>query len=290
MLIRLICAAALTSAISTQAMGAEDINSLPSSSDWVMDYSENACVLRRSFGAEDSLVYLEISQFKTGSEMQVAVAGEGLATTREDAEYRFAPGMEWKAEPLATRLRLANGGAGVRFDANLSGAEQGEVSNAAYLGEDQYREREAEIATLAIRGVFEDEIALAIGPLDEAMQAMRTCTDDLMGQWDIDPVVHGAAIRNVAAERQDRWSRRIFQGYPPLMLRQNEDGNVSVLLVVGANGRAERCVVTRSDAHPVLQEYTCEAMMKHSRFDPALDREGQPTRDVWTTTVTYAIN
>lgn len=280
--------AALTTFLPAMPLAAEESPaSLQPISSWSLDYAEGSCSLRRAFGDQARPVYLELRQFRTGSSMQITILGETLSTRRGAIEYVFGPDSDWKEIEAVHALRLENGGAGVRFNGNLLAAGEESASSDSYLSEERFREREAGIMTIGVRNAVEPEVSLAIGSLEQAMTALRTCTDDLMEQWGIDPATYGSKLRPAAPENQSRWGRRIIERYPSNMVRRGENGIVDVLLIVGPDGRAERCVVTAATAHPDLQEHACNGMLEHARFEPALDQDGQPTRDFWATTVIF---
>lgn len=77
--------------------------------------------------------------------------------------------------------------------------------------------------------------------------------------------------------------------YPNEALRKGETGTVSVQLTVGTDGRVKECRVRLSSASPSLDASTCRILADRAKFDPALDRAGQPVTDRYSQRITWKI-
>ena len=75
--------------------------------------------------------------------------------------------------------------------------------------------------------------------------------------------------------------------YPRGAYRARSGGTVVAHLSVGADGRVERCAVTRSSGNPELDATTCRLIEQRFRYEPARDASGRPLpsvtgwRQVW---------
>ena len=87
-----------------------------------------------------------------------------------------------------------------------------------------------------------------------------------------------------------RWSARIQENYPPRAVRDEVEGRVGVRVSIGTNGRVASCSVTSSSGSSILDEAACEGMERYARFNPALDDDGNPTSDSYSTTIVYDLN
>ena len=67
--------------------------------------------------------------------------------------------------------------------------------------------------------------------------------------------------------------------YPPEALRHHWEGDVIADLTISAEGRVTGCKIAQTSGHQVLDDATCEIVMKRARFKPALDANGKPTED-----------
>ena len=86
------------------------------------------------------------------------------------------------------------------------------------------------------------------------------------------PAQPARAQRNLASLVQD-------DDYPREALARGEQGIVYFTLSVLANGRVGACRVTLSSGSPSIDARTCEIMVRHARFRPARDAQGNAVPD-----------
>lgn len=96
--------------------------------------------------------------------------------------------------------------------------------------------------------------------------------------------------RDVEPRNQSSWARRIQENYPSRSLREGVEGTVGVSVVVNGEGRVESCSVSSSSGSDDLDKAACQGMERYARFDPALDRDGNPTTGRWSTRIVYRLN
>ena len=96
--------------------------------------------------------------------------------------------------------------------------------------------------------------------------------------------------RGVQTRNERRWAGQIQENYPSRALREEVEGTVGVRVTVTPDGRATGCSVTASSGSSVLDEAACRGMERYARFDPALDRSGNPTSGSYSTRITYRLN
>jgi len=66
----------------------------------------------------------------------------------------------------------------------------------------------------------------------------------------------------------------IFSQYPPRALAAGEQGSVRFRAEVDARGNVMSCKVTEGSGHERLDRETCDMIVDHASFKPALDTEG----------------
>lgn len=96
--------------------------------------------------------------------------------------------------------------------------------------------------------------------------------------------------RGATTKNERSWAARIQENYPARALREEIEGTVGVRVTVTANGRAANCQVTASSGSPILDQAACQGMERYAQFNPALDRDGNPTDGAYSTRITYKIN
>jgi protein TonB len=70
---------------------------------------------------------------------------------------------------------------------------------------------------------------------------------------------------------------------------QRLEGVVGLTVTVSRDGRALNCKVTQSSGHAILDAAACTGMQRYARFDPALDRNGNPIASTFSTRITYRL-
>lgn len=80
---------------------------------------------------------------------------------------------------------------------------------------------------------------------------------------------------------------RILEGYPVRAKREGLQGTVAVAVIVDKSGRSKNCEVTHSSGHASLDEAACKNMLRYSRFEPALDPDGNPIAMAYGQLITY---
>ncbi len=63
--------------------------------------------------------------------------------------------------------------------------------------------------------------------------------------------------------------------YPPVALRENQQGSVGFALDIDAEGRTTACTITGSSGWPVLDSTACALLLRRARFYPAVDAAGK---------------
>ena len=63
--------------------------------------------------------------------------------------------------------------------------------------------------------------------------------------------------------------------YPGRAIHEEWEGTTSFKVTVGTDGRAQDCMVTRSSGHALLDNATCQNVMKRARFKSAMDGFGE---------------
>jgi TonB family protein len=71
--------------------------------------------------------------------------------------------------------------------------------------------------------------------------------------------------------------------YPPLALRNGEQGTAQAELTIGTDGRVKACKIVRSSNSVTLDTATCNILVARARFIPARDANGNAVEDTYVT-------
>src|SRR6478609_8369090 len=68
---------------------------LPPSSSWVVDYAEDSCALRRTFGDGRINAILEMRQIGPGNGYEIRIGSDTLSRTRRAPRVRYGSDEDW---------------------------------------------------------------------------------------------------------------------------------------------------------------------------------------------------
>lgn len=77
--------------------------------------------------------------------------------------------------------------------------------------------------------------------------------------------------------------------YPSSAQREEATGTTGTRLGVGADGRVTSCDVTSSSGNSALDQAACRNLMRRARFEPALDRDGNPISSTFNKRVRWVL-
>jgi hypothetical protein len=274
---------------SAGALARDEPLQLAPSSKWIMDYAEGSCALRRAFEGGGEQVMLELRQFGPGQTFQVVLTSATLSRASGAPRVKFDPDddFEEQEEVLVFNQDGANGI--VYRDSLWTSAAESAASFPEWT--DAEREaREGAITGLTVVNGFRRNLTLQTGSLRQPMDAMRTCLDELLTHWGLDPAVQRNLSRPVKPIDRQSWARQILADYPDRPRMERElSGRVNVRLIVGADGKPVSCVASKDAASQPFEERVCNTLMQYARLEPALDADGHPVASYFTTAIIYQI-
>ncbi|WP_394731016.1 TonB family protein [Altererythrobacter sp. GH1-8] len=98
------------------------------------------------------------------------------------------------------------------------------------------------------------------------------------------------AIEPVAAIPRGDPSRWITDSdYKSRWIREGFSGRASFSLQISKQGRVEKCSITRSTGHSVLDQATCALITKRARFEPARSSDGSATSGIYTSAIHWQL-
>lgn len=281
----------------------EGATRLEPSTPWNLDFGEDKCRLTRLFGSEEDRHLVFIEQSAPGRPFGLTLAGSSL--NRFVSANRLDLGMQEDME--MQRLPRFNAGevAGIGPAVILSSVslEKTSVASVQSLNSGAQETPSGDQARLSTVGVDIEEAAkidrivlrrgsralsFETGNLGPIMEALNTCTFDLLNEWGLNPEQH----RSYTAPR---WTnqlsivRRIMATYPRRAIIRGEQAIFRMRVIVEADGSVSECVIAAATETERLDSPACREMME-ARFEPALDSEGNPMRSFYATSITYAID
>jgi len=247
---------------------------LQPASQWQIDYSEESCVLRRSFVSEAAEARLELMQQAPGAYFRVMVTSGTLDLGGANAMVQFDPDdmLQEPAYPVAEAL---SGSTTFSFTDSLKGNVRNQTMPYIDWTDETRNARERAITSLSIRGGFDRDVVLTVGEMHRPMEALRACMADLYGSWGVDLEAQQNVYRPARDQRWDRTQNAVIAALPFEFSRRVPDIPPVARLIIGADGRVKRCRVhfapwdedfsqncaARSQDHPsTVQRWTQIAM------------------------------
>jgi periplasmic protein TonB len=77
--------------------------------------------------------------------------------------------------------------------------------------------------------------------------------------------------------------------YPSSAQREGAEGTTGTRMTIGADGRVQSCDVTSSSGNSALDQAACRNLQRRARYEPALDRDGNPTTSTATRNVRWQL-
>ena len=163
--------------LAAQAVGAaaqEPPKPLMPSSKWQIDYASGDCRLIRSFGEGKDLVTLQFARANDVDEIEMALGGRGMPTTRE--EVPVSVGTSTVAQVHGMHAQ------GVAMEDRLLGSIRfhPDVDLPKALRSDASQGKPTVLSVAFVRGY---RVAFDLGPMKAPLAALDACADDLVRGW-----------------------------------------------------------------------------------------------------------
>jgi len=287
---RLLSTLALAIMAGTAAQAETPLRSFEPSTDWVLDYAEDSCALRRSYTDEDGrTVYVDMRQFAPKGFVTFTIYSADLDRMPEKVRYRFEPDEDYTDVGHAFAIDSGEDIRGFRFNGDyLREADRPEeFEDFVNLEPEVFMAREREISGFVVLEGFEVSMLLRTGSLLAPMNAMRTCMDELLAHLGIDPEAQRSLSRRPELYNRAGLAQSLWANFPRAMIRDRQSATMQVRLIVGDQGRVSNCSIIGLVGQPDYGEATCDTFSRYVRFTPALDAEGQPIASIWITDLSY---
>lgn len=239
---------------------------------WEINYDADACHLIGTFGSETDPVILRASRLSPSSSMRLSLLGEAFRTTALEAvaTLDFGPVVNpRKAVALAGNLGtlpLLKLGSFNLLDQKSKLTEDVAITP----------QQETAVTYLDI-GFKTNRYRLQLGPMKRPMDALRTCTADLVKSWGYDAAQQNTLSRNPTPKNSPA-SWLTTNDYPSAAMVAGQSAVIEFRLDVDEKGRAVDCHVQMQTKGIGFAGETCRKIMSRARFHPALDAAGKPVR------------
>lgn len=237
---------------------------------WVVEHTDTACVLSRSYGVGEHALTLVLRPYPLSTGVEVTLITSRASSRAGDAKLQLLPA----GQPAhGTYRRVAT--------------PDRQQSTVRMWFENDPLARFASADGMAI-AVADNRYLLAVPGAASGIRALVACQKDLLTAWKVDP---GELADDFTRPKPivDPGAYFSRDSYPLTALQAHAEGRVIALLTVTADGKPDRCSVVER-VHPALDYQTCAIAMKRMRFSPGLDAAGRPREAHFALPVTWLID
>lgn len=282
---------------------------LEPASDWELREYDDKCRVIRTFGSDENELTLWIDKGGPGPGVNLTLIGRPVRSPYgayvrvgfvpgEAVDRNFITASSSKGRPvlglfgvLPVSLRAEPEGGEDKADAEgeeIVNLTQGSASGVAT--EETLKRRYAAITSLELSGAVIDPITLELDRVLPMADDLFKCAAALSQRLSRNPAAEGGLARGVRTVDEASWARQIQENYPAHLWQSEQQGSVAVRLTVNKEGRASFCEVTGFSGPASFNETACLELLRHARFSPAMDIEGNPVASFYSTRITYRLN
>lgn len=235
--------------------------SLTPSGKWGIEYADNMCILSRAYGTAAEPLTFGFRQLPTSPGIQLF-----LVNGRGTGEFYNGTGKDGATISLNSIGRTISADYTSSRQANDRKTRMTIISLAT---EDYADIIKADLITVSARGV--PTTFLALKGVEKARAALKSCNDDMLRAWQIDP---GEAdlIAEQPSANPANWVTS--DDYPAAAL--GKQGKTTSVFRIGTDGRITDCRTVNSSGTPILDTTACELIVRRGRYKPAIGKDGKP--------------
>ena len=188
--------------------------------------------------------------------------------------YLVGPAGRLRGGGRRVDVTLAPGGKPIHAWSDIHPGQAGAtVVQLGDLGED-FPAAFAKATEVRIAG-FAEPVMVPVQGADQAMAALKSCLDEKMAEWGIDPKAHNALRAPPRDPGNFDWMDD--KDYPAAAMNKDQAGDVVARLGIDAKGKVTDCRVVATSGSKPLDEVTCKKALAKARFVPAVGANGRPT-------------
>ncbi len=253
-------------------------------SEWMESSQPDRCRITREFGEGDNLTTLTLEKGLGRSNYNLVITSSKVGNPYSPwIRLQFGPD-----EKMQYRKFVASQTDDGRPVATIHGAIFApplENEPGVFTPDRAGPERLAKIETLAVRLVAGPLLMIRTGPMDQPAASLRQCMNSHRKQfeaWHENVLSHPEPVASPGT-----WFSS--DDYPRELLWREEDALVEFSLVVDDQGTPNFCEIKPSGRDQRFDDAICSKLLERARFSPALDKDGKPRPDVWSSRIRFTI-
>ena len=262
---------------------------------WEVNYDDDSCHLIRTFGSGDDRIIARFTRFQPGDEFALILIGNPMRSSSPSSQKKldFGPIVD------PQERRSLDGTMGTIPSSVFSGLTLLDRPTSASVttlpdalktlhNPDITSEQEASVRDLTVQTNDRKSYRLALGSMAAPMQALRSCTTDLVRHWGLDPAEQAGLTRKpTPIGNPGDWARS--SDYPSNVLNRGGHGLVQFRLDISETGSITGCHIQLRTNPNEFADLSCRMLSKRAQFTPALDRTGKPIKSYYINSIRWMI-
>lgn len=229
---------------------------LQPSGKWNVEYSDSMCVLSHDYGEGDARVTLAFRPLPLGANTEIAlITTERNAAATQGVGSLLLGGTATVADGSYTSWSVPN------TTRRVTTLRVGEDATAAL----------AQATTITLKLQKRAPVTVAPKSAKPALAALKTCQDDLIRGWGVDPT-ETDRIATPAKGSAVGWLTS--DDYPYEAMNVGAQGDVTILWTIDTRGYVPECRVLVSSGNASLDAAACRVLKQRAHYAPALGRDG----------------
>ncbi|MWV26274.1 hypothetical protein [Aurantiacibacter rhizosphaerae] len=249
---------------------------------WSLSEAVDGCSLQRNFLLDDNRVTLAMKRLQGGYPIEFALVG-GEFEPDEPLQAGFQPGRNGLEEHRFIGAASAGDRKGVFFSAQPFPRGGFAAPAQSVLAPDtQY---------FIAQNDEGYAVVLRTGRIDLALDALEQCGERQLASLGVDLNRPNGISRSAVLLNADEFSDQFSRAYGRVIQQQrrNVESDLHIRLVIDGDGTLAHCHAGDGLTPRALREAVCDMVRKNGEFRTALDNNGQPIADTWSTRVAFRI-
>lgn len=287
----------------------DDTLVLEPSSDWQLREMDDRCRLSRRFGNGEDRTTLWIDKGGPGTSANLTMIGHPFRHPygtnmrvslgeNEPVNRNYITSTSSRGRPVVALfgvklLQRPNSTKRSPSTEKDEGSDEtvelanGEVSapNIIHDAEEQLEKNDR----LKLEGAVIKPVSLELGSLVDPIEDLRICTEKLTERLAENSGPPRNGRTHVYPKDQEQWAQKIQANYPFHLLAAGQEAIVGIRVTISAQGRVTFCEVIEHSGPASFNDTACLLLLRHARFHPATNPEGEPVPAFFHTTIVYRI-
>jgi TonB family protein len=226
---------------------------------WTVEYADSMCLLSREYGTDAEKLTLVFRNIPLSTSTDIVLIFSHVADGRSDQIGKGVLTIGPSGRKIAGDYKIQRQTSSPESSVLTMSIPTAELDDIAKSETIMVSALNLPSRTLALKGNI------------KALAALKSCNDDLLREWKIDPA-ESDLVAEPPKARPSTWLAD--DDYPTAA--KGAQGKVTAVFTVGLDGLVSDCRVVISSGTAVLDTSACRIIVDRMRYTPAIGKDGKP--------------